>query len=339
MPFQIVRNDIVKMHVDAVVNAANTELKPGGGVCGAIFAAAGTEKLQEECERIGKCGEGSAVITRGYDLPARYIIHTVGPVWQGGNRDEERILSDCYKKSLELALRYKCKSVAFPLIASGVHGYPRDKALQTAVSAIAEFLYAHEMEVYLAVYDRKAFELSEGLFSSIEKYIDDNYVEERRHFDYGRSVRQFEQRIQRAEDSCTFPAAFAPMPVPKGKRSLADVVKELDESFSQRLLRMIDEKGFTDVEVYKRANIDRKLFSKIRSIKSYNPGKQTAIALAIALKLNMDETRDLLGRAGYTLSRSSKSDIIIAYFIEEGNYDIFQINEALFAFGQAILGA
>jgi len=338
MPMIIIRNDITKMKIDTIVNAANTALKMGGGVCGAIFAAAGHEKLQEECDTLGKCNVGEAVITSGYSLPAKYIIHTVGPIWNGGNSGEANSLHSCYINSLKLALQYKCKSIAFPLISSGIYGYPKDKALQIAISAIGEFLINNEMTVYLVVYDKKAFVLSEKLFSAIEKYIDDNYVEKHRLSERPRYIETYEyHKIKEMHEECPKCDICAPVPV-KEKRTLEDVISQLDESFSQMLLRLIDEKGMTDVETYKKANIDRKLFSKIRSGKGYNPSKVTSIAFAIAIKLSLGETRDLLNKAGYTLSHSNKFDVIIEYFIEEGNYNIYEINEALFAFDQVLLG-
>ncbi len=337
MPLKIIRNDITKMSVDVIVNAANTALKMGGGVCGTIFSTAGAERLQEDCDNIGMCNVGEAVITNGYSLPATYIIHTVGPIWRGGSSDEAHLLHNCYTNSLTLALHHKCKSIAFPLISSGLYGYPKDQALQIAISAISEFILNHEMMVYLVVYDKKAFVLSEKLFSAIEKYIDDNYVEEHHLNKYRRGIEPYEfQQLRLKREICDI---CEPIPTIKKKRSLVDVIGQLDESFSQILLRLIDEKGLTDVETYKRANIDRKLFSKIRSGKGYNPSKVTAIAFAVALELNLDETSDLLSKAGYTLSHSNKFDVIIEYFIEEGNYNIYEINEALFAFDQALLGS
>lgn len=330
MPLEIVRNDITKMSVDAIVNAANVSLRMGGGVCGAIFTAAGAEKLQAACDRLGGCNVGEAVITDGYSLPSRYIIHAVGPIWQGGSSSEEELLYACYKNALNLALEHKCESIAFPLISSGIYGYPKDQALQVAISAIGEFLLGHEMKVYLVVFDKKAFVLSERLFSAIKKYIDDNYVEERLYSERNRDIESYEYIP-------SMQSYRVSMPTPS-KRRLEDVVSYLDESFSGMLLRLIDEKGLTDVETYKRANIDRKLFSKIRSDKGYNPSRVTAIAFAIALELNLDETRDLLKKAGYSLSHSNKFDIIVEYFIEEGNYDIYKLNEALFAFDQILLG-
>lgn len=331
MPLQIVRNDITKMEVDAVVNAANSRLKMGGGVCGAIFNAAGAVELQKECDALGGCNTGDAVITKGYNLPAKHIIHAVGPVWNGGNSDEEELLTSCYTKSLKIAKDHELDSIAFPLISSGIYGYPKDRAFRVAVAAIQEFLMENDMMVYLIVFDKKAVEISEKLFKSIEEYIDDNYVDEM--LDVGR------ERYE--EFNLSYNMAFPEEAVKskkQGKRSLEDVVAQMDETFTEALLRLIDEKKMTDVETYKKANIDRKLFSKIRSDKFYKPRKTTVLALAISLELNVDETKDLLGKAGYAMSHSSKFDIIVEYFIEEGIYDIFEINEALFAFEQNLLG-
>ena len=340
MPFEIVRNDITKMSVDAIVNAANSALAPGGGVCGAIFAAAGYDQLDMACRAIGHCDVGQAVITDGFHLPARYVIHAVGPIWRGGGQNEAALLRSCYIRSLQLAEENGCQSIAFPLISSGIYGYPKAEALKIAVSAIGEFLLEHEMQVYLAIFDRNAMLLSEKLYSNLKRYIDDHYVDAHR-FDRRFQTESVSYVRQLAEQDAMAAPMAASMPAPEAKpkkRSLKDLLGHLDESFSRMLLRLIDEKGMTDVEVYKRANIDRKLFSKIRK-DGYNPSKQTAIALAIALRLNLDETKDLLGKAGYSLSHSSKFDVIIEYFIEEGVYDIYEINEALFDFDQRLLGA
>lgn len=326
MPLEIIRNDITKVHADAIVNAADPSLLGGGGTDGAIHKAAGPGLLAE-CKSLGGCKAGEAKITKGYALPAKYVIHTVGPVWHDGSSGEEKLLADCYKNSLKLAKKHKLESVAFPLISSGTFGYPRDKALSAAISAIGEFLLKNDMTVYLVVYDSASFMLSEKLFSSIKQYIDDNYIEER--------VPDF--RMDRFRENLV--REYPNTAVFRSERSLDDVVRNLDETFSQMLLRLIDEKGMKDSETYKKANIDRKLFSKIRNDIYYKPSKQTAVAFAVALELNLDETRDLLGRAGFALSRSCHFDIIIQYFIEHDNYDIFEINEALFGFGQNLIGA
>ncbi|HSP21935.1 MAG TPA: macro domain-containing protein [Planococcus sp. (in: firmicutes)] len=326
MPLEIIRNDLTKMHVDAIVNAANSELQMGGGVCGAIFQRAGASDMQAACNRIGNCPTGSAVVTPAFKLDARYIIHAVGPVWQGGGQGEEQLLRSAYSTSLGLADELECESIAFPLISSGIYGYPKDQALDIAVSEIRRFLLDHEMLVYLVVFDQKSFVISESLAESINSYIDEHYVDEMA-VRYPRFEQQdmSEKILQEAEL--------------KTSSSLEDFLAHIDEPFSVRLLRFIDEKGMDDVETYKKANIDRKLFSKIRNSPTYTPMKKTIIAFAIALELDLHETEDLLETAGYALSRSNKFDVIIEYFIVHQKYDIYEINEALFSFNQAILGA
>jgi len=342
MPFQIVRQDITKMEVDAIVNAANPALRMGGGVCGAIFNAAGPDQLKKACGRIGGCTTGQAVITKGYDLPAKYIIHTVGPIWQDGKHNEPSLLHDCYTNSLRLALQHKCASIAFPLISSGIYGYPKDQALKVATMAITEFLLEHDMDVHLVVFNRKALSISEKLFAGVKQYVDDNYVEETKNrFSADRKihVQDYQEILHSPSESSE---SIWKQAKAKDKRattrSLEDMLKQMGESFTQMLVRLIDEKGLTYVETYKRANIDRRLFSKIRSGKGYNPSKCTAVALAIALHLNLDQTLDLLGKAGYTLARNNKFDLIIEYFITEELYNIYEINEVLFAYRQTLLG-
>ncbi|TWT14290.1 macro domain-containing protein [Planomicrobium sp. CPCC 101079] len=330
MPLEIVRNDITKMKVDSIVNAANSGLQMGGGVCGAIFQAAGARELQTACDKIGHCPVGSAVITDGFQLDAKSIIHTVGPVWRGGSQNEERLLRSCYETSLKLALDNEYESIAFPLISSGIYGYPKEQALQVAVSAISAFLMEHEMLVYIVVFDKKAFRLSEKLFNSIDAYIDEHYVDEQTLIFSKRDRRYAEMQSELAPESNLEILQ---------DRSLEDILGQIDESFSERLLRFIDEKGMTDVATYKKANIDRKLFNKIKNSKTYTPQKKTIVAFAIALQLNLDETNELLNTAGYALSNSSKFDVIVKFFIKSNNYNIFEINEALFVYDQTLLGA
>jgi len=332
MPLEIVRNDITKMHVDAIVNAANESLLGGGGVDGAIHYAAGPELLAE-CKTLGGCKTGKAKITKGYNLPAKYVIHTVGPVYQDGNHNEKALLESCYCESLLLAKENKCETVAFPLISSGVYRYPKDQALKVAIDVISSFLLENDMTVYIVIFDKAAYKISEKLFSDIAEYIDDNYVDE--HTNYRRESSRMNAPIMASfalEDMCDC------MMVAKDE-ALDDALAQIDESFSEMLLRKIDEKGITDAECYKKANIDRKLFSKIRSNPQYKPSKPTAIAFAISLELSLAETKDMLEKAGFALSHSNKFDIIIEYFINKGNYNIYEINEALFAFDQSLLGA
>ena len=381
MPFTIIRNDITKVQADAIVNSANPQPVVGGGAESAIYAAAGP-KLLAARQKIGVLKTGEAALTKAYDLPAKYIIHTVGPVWQGGEHKERELLRQCYLNSLALAAKRRCRSVAFPLISSGVYGFPRGEAMGIAMSAIAEFLLENEMTVYLVVYDEASFVISEKLFQRVQSYID---ADEVRQQDAERILRRrrkamedfsaFAVRGNSPEDTLAFNAIepdiapgyggstekarpappapaqeYMPMPVmaaasapakkPKTKkRSLDDLLSNLGESFSDMLLRLIDEKGREDVEVYKRANVDRKLFSKIKKGDGYHPKKSTVLAFVIALELNLDEAKDLLSSAGYALSPGSRTDLIVQFFIEEENYDIFELNEVLFAFVEPTIGA
>ncbi len=325
MPLEILRNDITKMQVDAIVNAANESLLGGGGVDGAIHRAAGPGLLAE-CRSLQGCKTGQAKATKGYCLPASYVIHTVGPVWRGGLLGEKNLLESCYRNSLALAKELGCETVAFPLISAGVYGYPKDKAIRVAMDTITEFLTEHEMTVYLVIFDRAAFQISNKLLSHIQAYIDDHYV------DLHGDAASYQLRRAEAARMCA-PCACAPAPA-----SLQAALGQLDESFSEMLLRKIDEKGMKDAQCYKKANISRKLFSKIRSDKHYKPSKPTALAFAIALELSLNETKDMLQKAGFALSHSNKFDIIVEYFIQNGKYDIFEVNEALFAFDQSLLG-
>lgn len=388
MPFSIVRNDITKMKVDAIVNAANESLLGGGGVDGAIHRAAGPGLLAE-CRTLGGCPAGQAKITGGYRLPCRYVIHTVGPVWRGGGQGERQLLQAAYRNSLELAARYHCETVAFPLISAGAYGYPREEALQVAADTIRDFLQDHDMGVILVIFDRESYRIGGQRYADIAAYIDDRYAdahtepreEQRRRAllsgmplapapdVYESSAPDFSAPGEQTTAKSDFPLPAAPAPArppfgrppkpgkkpaaapapevfaaptapkaPFWNRGLRDAVAMLDESFSQMLLRKIDEKGMTDAQCYKKANIDRKLFSKIRSDVHYKPSKATAMAFAVALELPLEEARELLQKAGYAFSHASKFDIIVEYFIAHGDYDIFAINEALFAFDQCLLG-
>lgn len=331
MPLHFIRNDITKMPVDAIVNAANESLLGGGGVDGCIHRAAGPELLAE-CRRLGGCRTGEARLTGAYRLPCRYVIHTVGPVWRGGGHGEREQLASCYRNSLRLAKKQGCETVAFPLISSGIFGYPKDQALRVAVDTIGAFLLEHDMTVYLVIFDRRAYQISGKLFADIAEYIEDHYEDHyvEAHTDPG---------AERLRRGALHREMAAPMCAPMAAPALDDLLEHLDAGFSETLLRLIDRSGKKDSEVYKKANVDRKLFSKIRNNANYKPSRPTALAFAIALELDLAETKDLLARAGYALSSSSKFDVIVEYFIRQRNYDIFAINEALFAFDQSLLGA
>lgn len=346
MPLTIIRNDITKMQVDAIVNTANPRPVVGGGVDRAIHRAAGPELLAAR-QKIGDIATGAAFITPGYRLPSKSVIHTVGPVWRGGSYGERELLTACYENSLALAEAHDCHSVAFPLISAGIFGCPADIAIATAVQAIRDFLQQHEqdMDVYLVVFDKKSFQLSGSLFDDVKSYLDEHYVDVHLEQEYrGDDRRRRLQELGPSAQSCDGGLMETPCMLPSKKRtaekkwSLDDWLEAMDDTFSESLLRLIDAKGRTDPEVYKRANVDRKLFSKIRNNPDYQPSKRTALAFAVALELNLNETRDFIARAGYALSHSNKLDIIVEYFIVHQEYDIFTINETLFAFGQPLLG-
>ncbi len=336
MPLLFIRDNIVHMKTDAIVNAANTELRPGGGVCGSIFDRAGFADMEKACRKIGGCPIGSVVLTPGFALSAKYVIHAVGPIWQGGGHNEEALLRSCYIQSLNLAKKHRLESIAFPLISSGIFGYPKEEALRVAVSAISEFLLKNDMTVYIVVYDEHSFCLSEKLVQKVESYIDNQYVQERytyRHLQPGILTNAAAARL------CLSAEADSNATTVQPKRSLSELLAQTEETFSQSLLRLIDERGKKDSDVYNRANLDRRLFSKIRGNKHYKPSKQTALALCVALELSLDETKDLLGKAGLALTHTSKFDIILEYFISQESYDIFEINEILFRFDQPLLGS
>lgn len=338
MPLSIIQGDITTLAVDAIVNAANKSLLGGGGVDGAIHLAAGP-RLLEECRTLNGCATGDAKITGGYNLPARHVIHTVGPIWQGGRNGEDILLRSAYRRSLETAVEHGLESIAFPLISAGVYGYPREKALQVAVSEIDAFLEEHDLMVYLVIYKKSAFPVSRHMIRSIKSYLEANFetdLLESDHLEPSFRAMEFRNQVP-AEESRQYQATIKREAI--RNLSLEAFLSDKEETFSQRLLHLIDSRGYTDVQAYKQANVDRKLFSKIRSNPDYQPSKATALAFAIALKLDLGETERLLKTAGYALSSSSRSDLIIEYFIGKGDYDIHTINEALFYFEEELLGA
>ncbi len=361
MPFKIIRNDITKVRADAVVNTANPKPRIGRGTDSAVYTAAGAERLLSARKQIGDIAPGEAVQTEAFGLRAKFIIHTVGPVWIDGEHGEREILRACYANSLALADRLSCRSIAFPLIASGSYGFPKDEALHIALSEIQRFLLAHEMKITLVVFDRTALELSENLVGGIEQYIDDHAVGVLRRKERVDKGTLYDRRrsADRTEDAAVFEcltSVHAPFcedeetvpmtsPLPPqtaipdmAGKSLDDVLNDAGESFQQRLFRLIDESGMDDVTVYKKANIDRKVFSRIRCKPDYRPKKKTAVAFAVALELDMPAMTDLLARAGIAFSPSDTFDLIITYCVTNRIYDIFEINAALFKYGQPILG-
>ena len=372
MPLRIVRNDITAMACDAIVNPTDTALSGGGGADAAIHRAAGPE-LDAACSAIGFCAEGEAVCTPGFALPSKYVFHTVGPQWHSALHQDE-ILAHCYRACLELTEKYPCATIAFPIISAGTFGFPKERALRVAMREITDWLMEHELTVFLVVYNREIFQIGKRLAADVQEFIDDCYIAAQEQMLYsssegnaparpGRRERRWNRPVssqnrpqprRQREDAAHAPFAapeesdafgYAPPSMPSFSASydmagtLEDALDHLDESFTEMLLRKIDERGMKDSECYKRANVDRKLFSKIRNDLHYKPRKTTAIAFAIALELSLEETEDLLRKAGYALSRSSKFDTIIEFFIRRENYNIYEINETLFYFDQVLLGA
>lgn len=336
MPFEIIREDITNMKTDIIVNPTNNNLKPTGGVCSAIFKKAGYDNLQKECNKIVFLKTTEAIITKSYNLNCKYIIHTVGPIWENGKNNESILLYNTYLNCLNLAKRKRCKSIAFPLISSGSFGYPKDEALDIATNAIKDFLAKNDMLIYLVVFDIKSFKIKKDLFNSIKQYIDDNYVDKNKDRFPRNSLLFDDDKICMASavKLDTKPILYKDKSI---DQNLLSALSKTEDTFSESLLKLIDSSGMTDSEVYKKANIDRRLFSKIRKNKNYTPSKPTVLSLAIALELDIDKTNDLLKKAGFALSHSNKFDIIIEYFISNQIYDIYKINETLFSFEQNIL--
>ncbi len=345
MPLNIIRNDLTRMACDAVVNPTDERLSGSGGVDAQLHRAAGAG-LDRACARIGRCDPGSAVLTKGYDLPAKYVIHTVGPRWVDGSHGEAEVLAACYRSVLALARSRRFRSVALPIIAAGTFGFPKAQALEIAVREIRAFLRGQDMDVTLVVFNRECFEISAERYARVQAFIDQNYVDARS----GRSNRRESDISFSMSFSEALPMSSArpeakpssrpkPRPAMRPSNAGAGPNRVLDESFSRMLLRKIDERGMTDAECYKKAGVDRKLFHKIRTNPNYRPSKVTAVAFAIALELDLEETRELLMKAGYALSHSQRFDVIIEYFILERIYDRFEINETLLAFDQQLIGA
>ena len=341
MPFLMIRNDITKVAADAIVNPANRNLLQGSGTSRAIYQAAGEQELTAACEAIGYCDLGKAVCTPAFRLPAKYIFHAVCPAWQGGLFGEAEQLAGAYHSALELAAEYQCESVAFPLLSSGNYGYPKEQAFRIAVDTITQYVMDHDLTVYLVLYDRHSLAVSRKLSASVEEYIDDHYVAQNdESYEFDRWRRESAERRRRLEEEdAPMLEAAAPPAAPMAARSLEHLMDNLGESFTTRLLRLIDERGLKDSTVYKQANISRQHFSKIQCNRDYNPKKKTVLAFAVGLHLSEDETIDLLQSAGYAFSDGSKRDWIVRYCLEHKIYNINQVNTLLFEYDQEQLGA
>ena len=356
MPFKIVRNDIVSMKVDAVVNTASTFVCVGAGCDSAIYNAAGFDLLLNERQKIGEVPEGNSFITPGFNLPAKYIIHTVSPLYIDGESGEEEKLRNCYRSSLKLAKENNLTSIAFPLISTGSFGYPRQEGMRIAIDEINVFLLQNEMLVYIVVYDSVSASIASRITGSLDSYIDDRYVDlnavsatrsirmpepmpmmnaepsmpsnakpksRLRDLFGSRSVQRNLQKSDSARDE-EYAACYA-----LNEDSLDDRISHMSDTFSQYLLYLIERKGMKNSDVYKQAVVDKKVFSKIKNNIDYHPNKMTAMCLCVGAKLNLDDTKDLLARAGYALSPCDKTDVIFSYFIEHEIFDIIEIDIAL----------
>ena len=337
MPFKIVRNDITKMRCDAIVNTANAKPVIGSGCDYAVYKAAGKRRLSEYREQnIGEVLEGDVFLTPGFRLPAHYIIHAVSPLYIDGAHGEEEKLRDCYRKSLSLAWEQSCRSIAFPVISTGSFGYPKEEGIRIAADEIQAFLQNHEMLIYLVVFDAQSARYGKHFDKDLQAYIDENYVEARKIEEYSMPTMSLRSVMDDAacqssedyldEDDYEEDSEEENAFTEQHESKLEERMKHLTDSFSEYLLYLIEEKGMTNSDVYKRALVDKKTFSKIKNHADYHPQKMTAMCLCMGAKLNLDETRDLLARAGYALSPCDKTDIIFSYFIENQIYDMIELD-------------
>ena len=342
MPFKIIRDDIKKVKADAIVNPANPEPVIGGGVESAIYEAAGKEKLLEARKELGRLQPGKVGVTEAFNLAAKYIIHVSGLYWEGGNSFEARCLKECYEKALKAALDKGCKSIAFPLLGTGTYGFPKDIGLDVAVSTFTEFLEEYEMEITLVVFDNEAVNVSGKLAYEVKSFIDDKYALEVLETEYkkDRNIECYELPNERfhlllkeetydvLDNACTKDTFSAKQP-----GSLEAALKNIyKESFEKHLQQLINKKGLRNSEVYAAANISKQYFSKLLK-GQVKPSKDKMLALAVGLRLNMDEVVDFLRIAGYALSPISQTDTVVEYFIRKQEYNVLKINIVLFDYG------
>ena len=340
MPFEIVRGDIALMHTDAIVNTANPRVLVGAGVDARIHSAAG-EKLLEARRKIGDLSVTDAVMTDGYDLFARYVIHACGPRYIDGMHGEEELLRQTYRNVLQLAAEKNLESISFPLLSAGSYGYPKAEALHIAVSEFERFLETYEMEIRLVVFQKDVVKLSENLTASVRSFIDDVYVRAMEQEEHAMHAIRPEYRDRRNSHAImempAMPAGSAIEEKPS-RKGLERFLKKREKGFSETLLEKIDASGKKDAEIYRKANISRKHFSKIRSNPDYHPTKNTVLAFAFALEMDLPETKKFLRTAGYALSRSSLSDVIVEFFLTTDNHDLYELNEVLFLYDQPLIG-
>jgi len=363
MPLKIVRDNIINMETEAVVNTANRDPVVGPGCDSEIYNAAGYDELLNfRIKNIGSVPEGQVFITPGFNLKAKFIIHAVSPRYIDGKQYEEKKLRSCYKNSLALAKENNIKSIAFPLISTGSFGYPKEEGLRIAVDEINSFLADNEMLIYIVVFDEKSAELSKKFYPDLEDYINSHYVEEKIAYSYKPRVKKSRRRID-ADRFLESPKKIisesveelAPKKIKESdiddidyyidepEKELSDAspdyfdeeidfgqlderLRHISDTFSQYLIFLIENKHLRETDVYKNAIIDRRIFSKIKNNIDYHPQKLTALCLCIGAKLNIDEAKDLLARAGYAFSPSDITDVIFSFFIEKEIYDMIEID-------------
>ena len=336
MPYEIIRQDITKMQVDAIVDPTDYIYSGSGGTDARIHFAAGSE-LRTACDGLPLLKEGEVAVTGGFRLPCKYIIHTFGPVWQGGAFDERKKLAACYRNALHAAYERECESIAFPLISSGTFGFPKDRVLRIALDTITSFLMSHDMMVYLLVYDKTSYEISKKLQKDIDAFIDEHYIDCQQ-LKFDPYTYTYTPKGETNKPAPTVSAPHKEAVAAKPIQTLEEALSQKHESFSDALLRLITESGMSDAECYKRANITKQHFSKIRSNAHYQPTKQTVLAFAVVLKLSLEETKKLLEKAGLAFSSSNQADVIVEYFITTKKYDLNEINEVLYQYDQKCLG-
>ena len=326
MPYDIIRQDITKMKVDAIVNPTDYMFSGSGGTDAHIHQAAGPE-LRKACDALSFLQEGEVAVTEGFDLPCKYIIHTFGPVWQGGFFDERKKLASCYRNAMQAACNHGCESIAFPLISSGTFGFPKDQVLRIALDTITNYLMSHDMTVYIVVFDKKAYAISQTLQKDIQDFIDGPTLQLPEH-----AIQPAQEIADDAKPQVGAAALFS------DKLTLEELLAHRREGFTGALMRLIGRSGMSPVECYKKANITKQLFSKISSDPHYHPTRPTVFAFAIALKLTLEETEQLLNKAGLAFDLTDDTDKIVCFFIYHKIYDLIEINEVLDQHDQKCLG-
>lgn len=334
MPYEIVRNDITNMIVDAIVNTANPLPIVGAGVDHAIHSKAGPE-LQKAREKIGKIAVGDAKITPAFLLDAKYVIHAVSPKWVDGNHYEERTLFSAYYNSLLLASKFSCSSIAFPLMATGTYRFPKELALEVALRAFQHFLTEHEMMIYLVIFDLDVLSISSRIFSNIQAYIDEEYVKTAKSTEYF----TFSQLKDYQAKEKALLEHLQPESEPNSsfREKLSLFLDQRQESYYELFARLIDARGWNESRIYNKAGVSRQIISKIRNDPFYRMTKKNLMALTFCLELDLEQTEELLARGDYALNPSKRSDLIYMFFISHRFYNTAVLDDVLYEYGEQCL--